>query len=298
MKRKMHHIYKVGGHCFKVSGSSLCSVLERMTGFAPFEVAEGDGHVPEFFVMEGKSGNIPDFCERQYVFAHEGVEGIFGCTSDGYLLRLSPVKEKSLFLWTDNEVNVCYLCGNWSARLVRFALWIGYGIQTAMSDTVAIHSSCIVYRQKAMLFFGESGTGKSTHARLWQEHQAGAVLLNDDSPVVRLEQDKIWVYGSPWSGKTPCYRAERYELGGCVRLSQAPFNQIIELGILQSYAAIHPSSPPEFAYDAGLYEGISATLGKIVAQTPFYHLACLPDRGAVDLSCRTLFGGGDEADSE
>lgn len=83
-----------------------------------------------------------------------------------------------------------------------------------------------------------------------------------------------------------------------MRLSQAPFNQIIELGILQSYAAIHPSSPPEFAYDAGLYEGISATLGKIVAQTPFYHLACLPDRGAVDLSCRTLFGGGDEADSE
>ena len=175
----MHNIYKVGGHCFKVSGSILCSVLERMAGFAPFEVAEGDDNVPEFFFMEGKSGNIPAFCERQYVFAHEGVEGIFGCTAGGYLLRLSPVNEKSLFLWTDNEVNVCYLCGNWSARLVRFALWIGYGIQTAMSDTVAIHSSCIVYRQKAVLFLGESGTGKSTHTRLWQEYRAGAVLLND-----------------------------------------------------------------------------------------------------------------------
>lgn len=63
---------------------------------------------------------------------------------------------KKSFLWTDNEVNVCYLCGNWSARLVRFALWIGYGIQTAMSDTVAIHSSCIVYRQKAVLFLGKA----------------------------------------------------------------------------------------------------------------------------------------------
>ena len=72
----MHNIYKVGGHCFKVSGSILCSVLERMAGFAPFEVAEGDDNVPEFFFMEGKSGNIPAFCERQYVFAHEGVEGI------------------------------------------------------------------------------------------------------------------------------------------------------------------------------------------------------------------------------
>lgn len=52
----MHNIYKVGGHCFKVSGSILCSVLERMAGFAPFEVAEGDDNVPEFFFMEGKSG--------------------------------------------------------------------------------------------------------------------------------------------------------------------------------------------------------------------------------------------------
>lgn len=266
-----------------------------MAGFAPFEVAEGDDNVPEFFFMEGKSGNIPAFCERQYVFAHEGVEGIFGCTAGGYLLRLSPVNEKSLFLWTDNEVNVCYLCGNWSARLVRFALWIGYGIQTAMSDTVAIHSSCIVYRQKAVLFLGESGTGKSTHTRLWQEYRAGAVLLNDDSPVVHVEHTGIWVYGSPWSGKTPCYKAERYELVGCVRLSQETSNRMVRLGILRSYAALHPSSPPEFAYDRRLYEGIGTTLGKIVSQVPFYHLACLPDREAVELSCRTLFAENDEA---
>ena len=85
----MHNIYKVGGHCFKVSGSILCSVLERMAGFAPFEVARGMIMYRNSFFMEGKSGNIPAFCERQYVFAHEGVEGIFGCTVGGYLLRLS-----------------------------------------------------------------------------------------------------------------------------------------------------------------------------------------------------------------
>ena len=61
----MHNIYKVGGHCFKVSGSILCSVLERMAGFAPFEVAEGDDKVPEDFLMVGQSGTIPAVCERQ-----------------------------------------------------------------------------------------------------------------------------------------------------------------------------------------------------------------------------------------
>lgn len=52
----MHNIYKVGGHCFKVSGSILCSVLERMAGFAPFEVAEGDDNVPEFFLWKESLG--------------------------------------------------------------------------------------------------------------------------------------------------------------------------------------------------------------------------------------------------
>ena len=48
----MHNIYKVGGHCFKVSGSILCSVLERMAGFAPLEDAEGDDNVPEIKIMK------------------------------------------------------------------------------------------------------------------------------------------------------------------------------------------------------------------------------------------------------
>ena len=58
---------------------------------------------------------------------------------------------------------------------------------TCRKDTLAIHSSCIVYRDKAVLFLGESGTGKSTHTRLWRENIPEAVLLNDDSPMIRVE---------------------------------------------------------------------------------------------------------------
>ena len=80
------------------------------------------------------------------------------------------------------------MCGNWSMRLYRFALWVGYGLMTLPYQTVAIHSSCIVREGKAVLFLGESGTGKSTHTRLWREHIPGAVLLNDDSPMIRVEE--------------------------------------------------------------------------------------------------------------
>jgi hypothetical protein len=161
--------------------------------------------------------------------------------------------------------------------------------------TVAIHSSCIVYRNKAVLFLGESGTGKSTHTRLWQENIREAFLLNDDSPFLRVEEGKIWAYGSPWSGKTPCYKPERYELKGCVRLSQAPYNRIEKLPVLQAYGAIHPSCPPTFAYDGELYDHISCLIGLLLSTVPCYHLACLPDREASLLSFKTIFG--DEEDS-
>ena len=50
-------------------------------------------------------------------------------------------------------------------------------------------------RGKRFFFLGESGTGKSTHTRLWRENIAGSKLLNDDSPIVRYEEGGVWVYG-------------------------------------------------------------------------------------------------------
>ena len=153
-------------------------------------------------------------------------------------------------------------------------------------------------RGNRFVFLGESGTGKSTHTRLWRENIAGSKLLNDDSPIVRYEEGGVWVYGSPWSGKTPCYKAERYPLAGCVRLSQAPYNKIRRLNTLQAYAALHPSAPPAFAYEEELYCGVCSLLEKMVSSIPVYHLECLPDAEAVKLVCRTLYGDGYEADSE
>ena len=108
--------------------------------------------------------------------------------------------------------------------------------------------------------------------------------------MIRVEDGKVWAYGSAWSGKTPCYKNERYELKACVRLSQAPYNKIQKLPVLQAYGAIHPSCPPEFAYDEKLYDEVSRILGKILSVVPFYHLACLPDEEAALLSCNTIFG--------
>ena len=282
----MNRKYQIAGHLFEVSGEKLCEAVVRIEGFRPFEVAEGE---PVFRFQEGKITDVPEMAKVEYTLEYEGVKGTFGRTAEGFRLNLQPEAEGAFDVWCREGETVAYLGGNWSMLLYRFALWVAYGLMTLRRDTLAIHSSCIVYQDKAVLFLGESGTGKSTHTRLWREHIEGAVLLNDDSPMIRVEEGKVWAYGSAWSGKTPCYKKERYELVACVRLSQAPYNRIQKLPVLQAYGAIHPSCAPEFAYDEALYDEVSRIIGQILSVVPCYHLACLPDREAALLSCKTLF---------
>lgn len=280
----MNKIYQVAGHRFMVSGKELCTVTEGIAGFKPFEVQQKDA----LFVFL-KSADVPIMDSVQYTFKYEDVTGTFGRRDDCFILTLKPKEEDALHLWRKEKEKQLWLHGNLSVRLYRFALWVGYGLMTLPYDTVAIHSSCIIYQDKAVLFLGESGTGKSTHTHLWNQHIKNATLLNDDSPILRVENGTVWAYGSPWSGKTPCYKSERHELKACVRLSQAPYNRITKLSVLHAYGAIHPSCPPEFAYDNNLYSHVSDFIGKLLSEIPFYHLSCLPNKEAALLSCRTIF---------
>jgi hypothetical protein len=65
-----------------------------------------------------------------------------------------------------------------------------------------LHSSGVVYKDRAYLFSAPSGTGKSTHTSLWLKvFGEDAYIINDDKPVIRLAEERILVYGTPWSGK-------------------------------------------------------------------------------------------------
>ena len=280
-------IYGIAGHRWKLEGAGWQQALEALGGFRHFLLPADGTAVPDFIFRAGTG--IPPFRQILYTFQYEDIRCRFGQTAEGVLLELCPADEPRLCCWTEGDA--VFLAGHPSPRLLRFALWMGYGFQTVRKDTVALHSSCIVYRGKAVLFLGESGTGKSTHTRLWSTCIEGSELLNDDSPVVRCGPDGIRVYGSPWSGKTPCYKCESYPLAGCVRLVQAPSNRMERLPVVPAFAALHPSAPPAFAYCAALYDGVCHTLSALLAAVPVFRLYCRPDEEAARLACRTLFPG-------
>ena len=158
-----------------------------------------------------------------------------------------------------------------------------YAFATANRQTVLFHSSVTVLDDYAYMFLGKSGTGKSTHSSLWLKNFPEAHLLNDDNPVMRVEDGKGYIYGTPWSGKTPCYRNLRYPIGALVQLKQAPYNKITRLAPIKAYSYMLPSISG-MRWEKKLSEGIHFTENWIVSNLPVYFLECLPDDDAALLS--------------
>jgi hypothetical protein len=117
------------------------------------------------------------------------------------------------------------------------------------------------------------------------KHIDGAELVNDDNPVVR---DGV-VYGSPWSGKTPCYRNVSFPLGGIVLLSQAPHNKIRRLGGIEAYTALVASISGQ-RWVSRIADGLHQTENTLATTVPVWHLECLPDEAAARLCCKELKG--------
>lgn len=283
----MEQDYLIAGHRIKVENETLMHAMDRMSGFEVFKVNNKDEDTFRFVLVDSE---MPAWKEILYSIDINGTINRFGTCTNGYIFESTPPEGETLELWVDNNGHTAHLKGNLDPRLLRFACWMAYGVMTVPYQTVAIHTSTIVCRGKAVLFLGESGTGKSTHTRLWRENIEEATLVNDDSPIVRITDGQPWVWGSPWSGKTPCYKKECYPLAACVRLSQAPFNKIRRLAVAEAYASLHPSCPPAFSYDESLYDSICEVLNAILTNVPVYHLACLPDADAARLSYETIFG--------
>ena len=171
----------------------------------------------------------------------------------------------------------------------KFSLWMALGFTGIPQKFSALHSSVIVYNNSAVLFLGESGTGKSTHTRLWLNHIAGSRLLNDDSPILSIDEGETNVHGSPWSGKGQIYVNESYPVKAIVRIKQHPFNKLQKLNTLESFGALYPSFPPAFLKD-NFFEGhICEIISKVISTTPVYLLHCLPNREAAEMVKENLF---------
>lgn len=92
----------------------------------------------------------------------------------------------------------------------------------------AVHSASLLYRDRAWLFCGHSGAGKTTHVNLWKEN-FNAPLLNGDLNLLKVTDNGSYVYGLPWCGTSNISTNRMYKLGGITFLKQFNQEQIVEL---------------------------------------------------------------------
>ena len=188
----------------------------------------------------------------------------------------------------------CALNGDWIMRSfgLNNALMLAYAFAGSYHQTLLIHASATMMHHPTLgavgfPFTAASGTGKSTHTSLWLKHIEGAELLNDDNPVLRIIDGTPYIYGSPWSGKTPCYRNRRARLGAVTHIERAPANSMERLGPVQAFAALLPACS-SMKWDEELHQNQCDTITAIIETTPIYTLHCLPDQEAAQLSHQTL----------
>ena len=141
---------------------------------------------------------------------------------------------------------------------------------------------------RGYLFLGHSGTGKSTHARQWLAAFDDAWLLNDDNPILRVMEDgEVRVYGSPWSGKTPCYKNAYARVGGIVKLSQAPHNKIRTISLPEAYAYML-SSASGMKMDRHMADCMYESIKHVITHVKCYHMECLPNTEAAEVAQRGM----------
>lgn len=287
--------YIVANLRFRVVGPASELFVTHLPGFKPFTV-EADACVECDMVVESGCELSIDGVEckelTRFEFSESEAECVFLRSEEHYILTITNAEQQHIFT-SKRDDSGCVRTNaggaNMNPSFVRFGVWFMLNIVAVQHSVAAVHSSVIVCHNEAVMFLGESGTGKSTHTRLWRENIEGATLLNDDSPFVGVQNGRVVAFGSPWSGKTPCYKNESYPIRAIVRLSQAPHNSMHRLRSLFSVGALLPSLPPAFAFDEKLEDAVMNVLSAVIGAVPVYHLECLPNAAAAQLSHDTIF---------
>lgn len=281
------HKYIVAGHAFGISLPEGMSAQQLLKPYEPFVVDEAPQllfglrlelvdclkSVAPTKVLKCLNEESPYF----WIFEEEDGSYNFGFSytkaHPDCVLKVAPV----------NEESVVYVASAAAERIAEFAIsnavMLLYAFFSAPYDTMMVHASVIAHGGQGYMFLGKSGTGKSTHSRLWLTHIEDTELLNDDNPVVRVHGSEVIVYGTPWSGKTPCYKNQQVPLKAVVRLSQAPYNKITRLAPLQSFASLIPACSCK-RWDSEAMGMLHKAVEKAISIVPCYHLECLPDQDA------------------
>ncbi len=279
--------YNIAGHTVAIETPDTAATVSVLPNFEPFRIDNPDESKNRLFTLTGNTLLAESDKTQEDDFDWNGIHYTVYNTSDGKLVTMT-FKGKAQTLCTAHDWKYLrtdmHLTEQHEAQFLNNFLIVAFGMATAPLHTLKVHASVIEKGGKALLFLGRSGTGKSTHSRLWREFVPDCSLLNDDEPIVRIDDNgDVWVYGSPWSGKTPCYRNEKARVAAFVQLYQSPENRLSVLPAREAFVSLFGSCCM-MRTDINNKNQIFNTVADVLERIPVYRLDCRPDREAVSLT--------------
>ena len=294
MSEKSINIFKIAEHNIRIIfNESDYNDMRLLPSFEPFRT-ENDGKLFFQLVVDDKLQPIPKARrERIRKFDTGNGETVVDLIDNGgyqYIIKDINGHECCL-LQSNKDFTDCYcaLNGNYNMRSfgLNNALMLIFAFAGSYQDTLLIHASLVRQNGYGYAFIAKSGTGKSTHVSLWLRHLPGCDLMNDDNPIIRIIDGEPYIYGGPWSGKTPCYRNVKARLGAITRIDRALENSIEKLAPIEAFASVLPSCST-MKWDEDIFPQICNTVTKIVETTGIYTLHCLPNQEAALLCNKTI----------
>lgn len=156
-------------------------------------------------------------------------------------------------------------------------------------DVFLLHAAVIEAEGGGYAFFAPSGTGKSTHIRLWRMRFGKAVnIVNGDKPFVRLKDGVFYAYGTPWCGKERWQRNVCVPLRGICRLSRGDTDVCTRLPVSDATPILMSQIYlPDSCEGTGK---VLELLDGVLTCVPVFHLSCTKNPLAAEVACRTLLG--------
>ncbi len=151
---------------------------------------------------------------------------------------------------------------------------------------ILMHGASISYNEHAYLFTAPSGTGKSTHIRLWKKYLGDDVkIVNGDKPFISLENEPM-IYGSPWAGKENWHRNCKIPLKGICFVQRGTTNSIQRIEASDCLSLLFKQV---YLPDDTLAAGLTLELvDKLIKEVPLFILTCDMSEDAVKCSFETL----------
>lgn len=270
----------------------------ELNSFKNFVTAAIDSKLPviQFELIEQSfNENKDDFKLLSDISIVWGDNFKFMESADSYLTIIDEVEHKNGKVWkmesekTFIQNNIYFNRNNLvGSSALSWLIMVAFGQASLRFNTALIHSSVVYNDAGAIAFLGKSGTGKSTHSRLWLNHIDAYQLLNDDNPAVKItEGGDAYIFGTPWSGKTACYVNKKAKLRAIVRLKQAPFNKFTDMLGKDALMTLLPSFTA-LRWNKEIFSTMINVIENIITKVNVGYLECLPNQDAAKLNYESI----------